>query len=264
METRKNPTTPDHDEELARAFDSQAPLFERAPVQSDPVALVRLVEFADLAPDSLVLDAGCGPGLVCAALLAAGHRVAGVDLSAEMIARARNRCVQYGDRARFLRGSLFDQPVEEVGPFDAALSRYVLHHIADPPRFVARQVELLKRGGVLILCDHVTDPDRAVAEFHNAIEFARDKTHTRNLTGGELVDLVAGAGLSSLKFLEEPFVLDFDEWFDRGTPAEEKAAVRSRFLSGPKIRSFHATPLPDGPVRIEGIRASIRAEKTRR
>ena len=37
-----------HDEDLARAFDSQAAKFEVAPVQSDPLALERLVAQADL------------------------------------------------------------------------------------------------------------------------------------------------------------------------------------------------------------------------
>ena len=91
----------DHDRALASAFDDQAPKFERAPVQSDPAALARLVLAADLPPESLVLDAGCGPGLVAEVLLRAGHRVSGVDLSAEMVARARKRCARFGDRARF-------------------------------------------------------------------------------------------------------------------------------------------------------------------
>ena len=56
---------PDHDQALAAAFDGQAARFERAPVQTDPGALARLVRFADLPPDSLLLDAGCGPGLPC-------------------------------------------------------------------------------------------------------------------------------------------------------------------------------------------------------
>jgi len=251
----------DHDQELARAFDSQAPLFERAPVQSDPAALKRLVQFADLEPDRSVLDAGCGPGLVSAAFLAAGHRVTGVDLSAEMIGRGRIRCAQYGERARFLQLSLFDASVNQLGPFDAVLSRYVLHHIVDPARFLGRQVELLKPGGVIVVCDHITAPEPAIADQHNAIEIARDKTHTRNLTGGEIVDLLAAAGLSSINFVEESFVLDFDEWFDRGTPVLDKNAVRNLLLSGPQIRTFRPTPLPGGAVRIDGIRASIRAVK---
>jgi SAM-dependent methyltransferase len=250
-----------HDQELAQAFDSQAPKFERAPVQSDPAALARLVDLADLPADRLILDAGCGPGLVSAAFLAAGHRLIGVDLSREMIERARKRCAGYQERARFLQVSLFDKCVEELGPFDATLSRYVLHHIVDPAAFLARQVDLLKPGGVLVVCDHVTDPDPAVAEHHNAIEAARDKTHTRNLTGGEMVDLLAAAGLVSIRLAEESFVLDFDEWFDRGTPSAAKDVVRGRLLSEPTIRTFRATPLPGGAVRIDGIRATIRGEK---
>src|SRR5438067_4814328 len=119
----------DHDQDLANAFDSQAPRFEIAPVQSDPVALERLVREADLPPGGLVLDAGCGPGLVSAALLAAGFRVVGVDLSREMIERARTRCAPSGPRAAFFQLSVFDPAVDPLGPFDAALSRYVLHHV---------------------------------------------------------------------------------------------------------------------------------------
>ena len=87
----------DHDRELAPAFDGQAPQFERAPVQSDPAALERLVREAALPPGGLILDAGCGPGLVAAALLASGLRVVGVDLSREMIERAGKR-VRVGRR----------------------------------------------------------------------------------------------------------------------------------------------------------------------
>ncbi|HEX8200635.1 MAG TPA: class I SAM-dependent methyltransferase, partial [Isosphaeraceae bacterium] len=61
----------DHDADLASAFDDQAEQFERAPVQSDPHALARLVRIAALPPDSLVLDVGCGPGLVAEAFLRA-------------------------------------------------------------------------------------------------------------------------------------------------------------------------------------------------
>jgi SAM-dependent methyltransferase len=260
MKVRESRPPSAHDDDLARAFDQQAPLFEVAPVQSDPAALLRLVQFADLPADSWVLDAGCGPGLIAAALLAAGHRVAGIDLSAEMIARAKARCAPFGDGASFLQGSLFDQPVEAIGPFDAAISRYVLHHVEDPARFVARQVELLKPGGIFVLCDHLTDPDPAIAKHHNAIEIARDTTHTRNLTGGELVDLAAGAGLASIRFSEESFVLDFDEWFDRASPGEPKDAVRERLLAGPSIRTFRPSLQPSGAVRIDCIRATIRAK----
>jgi SAM-dependent methyltransferase len=247
-----------HDQDLATAFDSQAPKFERAPVQSDPVALARLVREADLPPDSLVLDSGCGPGLVAEALLRAGHRVVGVDLSAEMVERARARCAAFSDRARFERCSIYDPDPALAGPFDASVSRYVLHHVTDPSAFVARQRDLIRPGGVLVLSDHTTDPDPDRARHHHEIECARDKTHTRNLTPGGILDLLAAAGLVDLRLIEESFGLDFDEWFDRGTPAAPKSLVRARILEGPNARGFWPIPQADGSIRIECMRTIAR------
>ena len=251
----------DHDRELAGAFDSQAPKFERAPVQTDPAALERLVQAADLPPGSLFLDAGCGPGLVAAALLASGLRVVGVDLSREMIERARTRCAAFGERAMFLHGSVLDPSVEQHGPFDGAISRYVLHHVLDPSEFLGRQVELLRPGGVLVVCDHLTDPDPGRADHHQWLERARDRSHTRSLTGGQIVDLFAAAGLSEITMVEESYDLDFDEWFDRGSPDDTKQNVRAALLEGPSVRGFAPIPRDDGAIRIQGIRAIVRGVK---
>jgi SAM-dependent methyltransferase len=251
----------DHDRSLAEAFDGQAARFERAPVQSDPEALARLVKFADLPGPSRVLDAGCGPGLVSEALLKAGHSVVGVDLSAEMIARARRRCAPFGDRARFELVSAFDPVVGTFAPFDAAVSRYVVHHVTDPLTFIARQVEHLRPGGVLVVNDHATDPDPALAANHERLERGRDATHTRNLTAGGLADLLASAGLVDIRLAEESFTLDFDEWFDRGTPSAPKEEVRAALLAGPFARGFRPMLLGDGSVRIDGVRALVRGVK---
>jgi SAM-dependent methyltransferase len=249
----------EHDSNLARAFDAQAEHFARRPVHSDPGLLARLVGFADLPGNSQVLDAGCGPGVVCEAYLAAGHRAHGVDLSAEMIARAARRCANYGSRAQFTQQSVFDPAL--VGPFDAAVSRFVLHHVTDPAAFVRRQCQLLRPGGVLVVCDHTTDPDPDRAGWHQAIERARDHTHVRCLSPGALVDLLAGAGLHDIRFAEESYLLDFDEWFDRGTPALPKDEVRQRLLSGQQARGFEPALLPAGPVQIKLWLAMVRGVK---
>ena len=248
----------DHDRDLRQAFDRQAPMFERSPVASDAAALERLVAFADLPAGSRLLDAGCGPGLVAEAFLRAGHRVVGVDLSEEMVARARTRCAGHGDRARFERQSLHDAL---DGPFDASVSRLVLHHVLDPAAFVRRQVELLRPGGVLLAADIVTDPDPARRRWQDEVERARDRTHVRTLTGGEILDLLAAAGLGALRAAEEPLALDFDEWFDRGSPARPKEEARALLLSGPGARGFAPSLGPGGSVRIDGCRVLVRGTK---
>ncbi len=246
-----------HDEALAEAFDGQSAQFEKAPVQTDPAALERLVQFAALPEGSHVLDVGCGPGLVAEAFLKAGLRVTGVDLSAQMIERARKRCEAYGESARFAQGSLYDPGL--TGGFDAAVSRYVLHHVKEPSRFLERQVQLLKPSGVLALCDHVTDANAERARWHQEVEKLRDKTHTRNLSAGEVVDLLGTCGLVRVRVEEEPFSLDFDEWFDRGTPVAGKAEVRAKLLAG-SARGFR--PREEGRgVAMDCIRLLVRGEK---
>ncbi|HVW26296.1 MAG TPA: class I SAM-dependent methyltransferase [Polyangiaceae bacterium] len=251
-------TEPHHEEHaqhLAKAFDGQAAQFERAPVQTDVAALSRLVAFAGLPPGSRIADAGCGPGLVAAAFLAAGHRVHGFDLSSEMIARARARNAQFGDKAVFEQKSIYDVR----GDYDAVVSRYVLHHDPNPLAFVRHQASLLRPGGVLLLVDHLTDPEPARAAWHNEVERLRDRTHTQNLSGGQIVDLFARAGLTDIRSEEDPFELDYDEWFDRGTPAATKAAVRARLLAG-TARGF--APAADGDrVRIACVRGLVRGKK---
>ncbi|MGZ6142115.1 MAG: class I SAM-dependent methyltransferase [Myxococcales bacterium] len=246
-----------HDAELARAFDGQAAQFEKAPLQNDKAALERLLAFAALPPDSVVLDAGCGPGIICEALLSAGHRVVGVDLSTEMLSRARARCERFGESARFVQGSLLT--LGQSG-FDAAISRFVVHHVIDALAFIRAQAERVRKGGAVIVSDHTAEPDPERALWHQKIERARDKTHTRSLTSAELVDVFVRAGLREVRLVEEEFELDFDEWFDRGTPALPKAQVRALVEAG-TARGFSPVRRPDGGLTIGNVRALVRGTR---
>jgi SAM-dependent methyltransferase len=244
-----------HDEALAKAFDGQAPMFERSGPQTDTAALARLVAFAALPARAEVLDAGCGPGLVAEAFLEAGCRVSGVDLSAEMIVRARARCARFGDRARFEQRPLDSLPPARA--FDAAVTRLVLHHVREPLAFLAAQASRVRPGGVVVASDHVADPDAARARWHQEVEIGRDATHTRNLTAGELVDAFARAGLRDVALVEEPLELDFDEWFERGTPKAPKDEVRRILLAG-SARGFRPIARPDGGITIRAVRVLVR------
>jgi SAM-dependent methyltransferase len=245
----------EHDRVLADSFDAQAERFAKAPIQNDPVHLSRLVAFASIKPGGTVLDAGCGPGLVAEAFLNEGYRVRGVDLSGEMVRLARLRCARFGDRASLVQGSIFDVSGQE--PFDGSVSRFVLHHATDPVAFVAAQAARVRPGGVVVSVDHTTDavPDRA--HWHQAIEKGRDRSHARNLTPGQVIDVFARAGLCDLRLLENSFELDFDEWFDRGVPSMPKPEVRARILEG-SARGFAPELGPDGGITLRCVFSLVR------
>jgi ubiquinone/menaquinone biosynthesis C-methylase UbiE len=94
-----------------------------------------------------VLDVGCGTGLMTAKLARSGRRVAAVDLSAAMIARARCR---YGLAADFIEADAEDLPFDDDA-FDAVVNLISFHHYPDPQRAVAEFRRVLRRDGRLVL-----------------------------------------------------------------------------------------------------------------
>jgi SAM-dependent methyltransferase len=137
------------------------------------------------------------------------------------------------------------------------VSRFVVHHVEDPLAFLRAQVERVRPGGAVVVSDHATDPDPARARWHQEVERARDRSHVRNLTPGELADVLARAGLDGLVLAEDPLELDFDEWFDRGTPTVPKEDAR-RLLLGGRARGFEPVPRADGGITLRCVRVLAR------
>jgi SAM-dependent methyltransferase len=99
----------------------------------------------------LVLDVGCGTGQLAAAIAAEGFDVFGVDLSASMVARARERGL-VGTYA----GVTTNLPFAD-NSFDLAVTVATLHHLETPERVAATVSEMgrvVRRGGFVVLWDH--------------------------------------------------------------------------------------------------------------
>jgi SAM-dependent methyltransferase len=113
----------------------------------------RLLDAAQISADDRVLDIGCGCGGSTrdAARIAVAGMALGVDLSARMIARARER-----SRAEGLTNTRFEQadaqvyPFEEQG-FDRAISRFGAMFFGDPVAAFRNVRRALRPGGRLAL-----------------------------------------------------------------------------------------------------------------
>ncbi|MEE4545628.1 methyltransferase domain-containing protein [Streptomyces sp. V4-01] len=103
---------------------------------------------------SEVLDLGCGTGSLALLAAADGHRVTGVDLSQEMVARARRKLSDAGlaAGARLLVGDAARPPVAERR-YDVVLARHLLWTLPDPAAVLRRWVRLLRPGGRLVLVE---------------------------------------------------------------------------------------------------------------
>ena len=103
-----------------------------------------------VAPGQRVVDLGCGSGrttLELAARVGPSGNVVGVDISAEMLARGRERAAGLGN-VEFVHA---DVQVYDLGEarFDAAYSRFGVMFFADPVAAFANVRRALRPGGVL-------------------------------------------------------------------------------------------------------------------
>ncbi|MEU1474260.1 class I SAM-dependent methyltransferase [Streptomyces sp. NPDC005760] len=102
--------------------------------------------------EGAVLDVGCGPGRLVAALGARGRRVLGIDVSEAAVART----VALGGQA--LRRSVFESLPGEGRWGTALLVDGNVGIGGDPQALLDRMTQLLSPGGLLI-AETVTDPD---------------------------------------------------------------------------------------------------------
>jgi SAM-dependent methyltransferase len=113
----------------------------------------RLLRAAAIQPADRVLDIGCGTGLSTrqAAWRATDGFALGVDLSARMLARARERAHDDGlTNTGFLRADAQAHPFE-AGSFDAAISRFGAMFFDDPLAAFTNIGRALRASGRLSL-----------------------------------------------------------------------------------------------------------------
>jgi 2-polyprenyl-3-methyl-5-hydroxy-6-metoxy-1,4-benzoquinol methylase len=104
-----------------------------------------IIQGADLSSQKRVLEVGCGTGLFTEMFAASGATIVAVDISPELLEKARLRGLP-SHQVSFLAKRFEDCEVD--GPFDAIIGSSVLHHLE--VGFSIRRIrELLKPGGRL-------------------------------------------------------------------------------------------------------------------
>jgi ubiquinone/menaquinone biosynthesis C-methylase UbiE len=109
-----------------------------------------------LLPRNLTLaDIGCGTGSLTFELARFADKVIGVDLSQEMLRRARAGATERTlENVEFRQGDVLKLPLD-AHSVDAAFCVMVLHFLPDPERAVSGLCRIVRPGGSVILVDLV-------------------------------------------------------------------------------------------------------------
>jgi methionine biosynthesis protein MetW len=146
-----------------------------------------------------VLDVGCGSGVHGAELARAhGHRVVGVDLSEQSIAKARTR-LEEAYVADVTRPELY--PFFGRRKFDVIVFSDILEHLYDPAQVLTSHYQLLAPGGHVL----ISLPNIAIWNVRLSIMAGRfqyqdtgtlDRTHIRFFTRATFRKFTRETGLA--------------------------------------------------------------------
>jgi SAM-dependent methyltransferase len=141
---------------MSELWDAEAATFDDEPDHGlrDPATRAAWLELliAHLPdPPARVADLGCGTGSLSVLLADAGYAVDGVDFSAEMVTRARDKAAGR-DGVTFAVADAADPSLEPHG-YDVVLCRHVLWVLPDQAAALDRWGELLRPGGTLLLVE---------------------------------------------------------------------------------------------------------------
>ncbi|MCI0497808.1 MAG: arsenite methyltransferase, partial [Thermoplasmata archaeon] len=172
----------------------------------NPVALASLVE------GETVLDLGSGGGIDCflaAQAVGPGGRVIGVDMTEEMVKRARRNAFAAGvPNVEFRLGRIEDIPVDD-GAADVVISNCVINLSPDKATTFREAYRVLRPGGRLMVSDIVLH-----GELPEPIR--RNARAVVSCLGGalpldEYLGLIRQAGFGDIEVVgEDPFPVSLD------------------------------------------------------
>ncbi len=200
---------------------------------------------AALAPGETVLDLGSGAGndaFIARHEVGPEGRVLGVDMTSEMIGKARANAAKLGyDNVEFREGQIEQMPVE-AGSIDIVISNCVLNLVPDKARAFAEMFRVLRPGGRFCVSDIVATgelpaPVREVAALYvGCVAGAMPET--------DYLGLLEEKGFEDVRVAEaRPIVLS-DDVLAAHMSATAIAAFRASGIGIKSVTVLGARPLP--------------------
>jgi ubiquinone/menaquinone biosynthesis C-methylase UbiE len=221
-----------HKEAIQKQFAKTAEAFSTFAMRDTPDVLKEKVEFARPLATDVVLDIACGPGAFALAVAPRVHFVRGVDLTPEMLRRARAyQAEKQISNAAFVRADAEQLPFP-ADAFDLVSCQCSFHHMPKPELVLREMVRVAKPEGRLVIIDPLGPESDSKREIHNRIEQLRDPSHTLTLRLTEFLRMFDAENLEVLRQSVRRRPRSFNNWMVRGgyPPGTKKYAETRKLL----------------------------------
>lgn len=216
-----------HDDAVRARFGANADRVAEASLRRLGELEARVTEFVQPEGDERVLDVGTGTGPLAFALASRVRQVVAIDLVPELLERAREHARDRYTNVEFVEGDVAHLPFER-GEFDLVCERAVLHHVPRPELVVAEMTRVTRPGGRLLVVDQLAPVDPLVAIELDRFERARDPSHTRLLSDGDLRSSFEANGLVLVRSRVDRYERELDPYLDlSGCEGEDRDRVRA-------------------------------------
>jgi arsenite methyltransferase len=167
------------------------------------------IQHLKLQQGETVLDLGSGPGmdvLIAAGQVGADGHVIGVDMTPEMIERARNNAREAGvSQVEFRKGRLESLPVDDSS-IDAVTSNCVINLVPDKNKVFGEIARVLKPGGRMVVSDIVLDgelPEEVASDLMAYVGCVAGA-----MQRDDYFDALKRAGLTNIEIVSDIDVID--------------------------------------------------------
>ena len=201
-----------------------------------------------------ILEIGVGTGVVALGLRRRGRAVVGLDLSAPMLSRARERL-----GPTVVLSDALDMAIATAGVAHA-VSVWVVHSVAMPARLFHQAARVIRPGGRYVVCttQHTSPDDQAgriIDQMAVRIDVRRGAIRPRGVTVDEVIEWASDAG-----FIADVHQME-RQWLS--SPAYELTSIAYR--TWPALRELDETAIEEvtAPA-IAALRALPQGEYLRR
>lgn len=186
-----------HSELILEQFSKQAIPFSNIPGHTDEKISNMITNFSGVTQKDVVLDVACGPGLITFPFARIAEKVTGMDITPEMINRARELQEKLGiNNITWDIGNAYSLPYDD-NSFSMVVTRYSFHHLLRPEAALMEMIRACKPGGKIVVIDVAPPVEKGVA--YDYFEKLRDPSHTKALNPIEHIKLFENSGLCNIK-----------------------------------------------------------------